>query len=179
MPNSVDHKKLQKIFQEASSQVKAAPKLEKAIYIKVLTELNLFLKVNYPDLDRFILKKLVQDLLNSHSTKNGKGETAQTEYQQKEIPVTRKRKTETLIVAAIELLIETGFEEDKAISKAQEILKKKSYTELNKLLKNYRSSLIPSHIRDLLFRLKYEGKSRALSFDSAVIYLTRASQNLK
>ena len=93
--------------------------------------------------------------------------------------IKRKRKTDALIVAAMELIIGDGSTEHGAAQFAASILKKKNEGTLLKLLRSYRSPLLPAHIRELVQTLKLEGKKRFNGKQSAIVYLKRADQNIK
>ena len=54
----------------------------------------------------------------------------------------RKKKTDTLIVAGLEILVENGYNEKDAIFKAKTIIKPKNDIYFYKLLNLYRSNLV-------------------------------------
>ena len=168
-----------KLNQAAQLLKKDQRKGNKAVYIGVISELMTFFRSEYPDLNREPFKKLLSDLLEErlvyamHSTVSD-GNT----YQQGQ-NISRKRKTDALIVAAMELIIGDGSTEHGAAQFAASILTKKNEGTLLKLLKSYRSPLLPAHIRELVQTLKLEGKKRFNGKQSAIVYLKRADQNIK
>ena len=154
-------------------------KTQKAAYIGMISEIMSFFKSEYPDLNREPLKKLLTDILQGKVLNPEKLSEHNSDSKKQELNISRKRRTDSLIVAAIDLLIGDGVSEHNAIQMAIEILQKKNKLELLKLLKTYRSNLLPPHIKDLVQTLKLEGKKRFSGKQSAIIYLERASQNLK
>ena len=165
-----------KLNQAAQLLKKDQRKGDKAVYIGVISELMTFFRSEYPDLNREPFKKLLSDLLEErlvyamHSI-DSDGNT----YQQGQ-NISRKRK---LLLQAMELIIGDGNTEHGAAQFAASILKKKNEGTLLKLLKSYRSPLLPAHIRELVQTLKLEGKKRFNGKQSAIVYLKRADQNIK
>ena len=151
----------------------------KAAHVGVISELINFFKSEYPELNRQPLKKLLTDVLEVKLAERRNGSKINDGANKYELKVSRKRKTDSLIVAAIELMVEDGVVEQQAIAEAVSILKKRKDSDLVKLLNSYRSSLLPNHIRDLVQNLKIEGRKRFNAKQSALVYLERASQNLK
>ena len=168
-----------KLNQAAELLKKNNNKINKAIHVGVISELISFFKHEYPNLNREPLKKLMTDVLETQLINSVKVGESYAKSNKQELKVSRKRKTDCLIVAAIELMIDDGKTELEAIRDAAYILKKKNESNLLKLLKSYRSALLPSHIGDLVRKLKKEGKKRFNSKQSAVVYLERAAQNIK
>ena len=154
-------------------------KTQKAAYVGMISEIMSFFKSEYPDVNREPLKKLLTDILQGKVLNPEKLSEHNSDSKKQELNISRKRRTDSLIVAAIDLLIGDGVSEDNAIQMAIEILQKKNRVELLKLLKTYRSNLLPPHIKDLVQTLKLEGKKRFSGKQSAIVYLERASQNLK
>ncbi len=168
-----------KLNQAAELLTKNNRKNAKAAYIGIISELIIFFKSEYPDLNREPLKKLLTDLLEERLKDSGEGIGLNVNSDSQTPKVSRKRKTDALIIAAIELMIGDGSSEQEAIKFAANVIKKKNESSLQKLLKSYRSPLLPGHIRDLIQTLKQEGKKRFNVKQSAVVYLDRASQNIK
>ena len=151
----------------------------KAAHIGVISELINFFKSEYPELNRQPLKKLLSHVLEVKLIERKNGSDISDDANKYELKVSRKRKTDSLIVAAIELMVEDGVVEHQAIAEAVTILKKRKDSDLVKLLNSYRSALLPNHIRDLVQNLKIEGRKRFNAKQSVLVYLERASQNLK
>ena len=151
----------------------------KATHIGVISELINFFKSEYPELNRQPLKKLLSHVLEVKLIERKNRSDISDDPNKYELKVSRKRKTDSLIVAAIELMVEDGVVEHQAIAEAVTILKKRKDSDLVKLLNSYRSALLPNHIRDLVQNLKIEGRKRFNAKQSALVYLERASQNLK
>ena len=70
----------------------------------------------------------------------------------------RKKKTDTLIVAGLEILVENGYNEKDAIFRAKTIIKSKNENYFFKLLNLYRSNLLNPNIKELLKDLKIKPK---------------------
>ena len=168
-----------KLRQAAQLLEKGHKKSNKAVYIGVISELIKFFKCEYPDLNREPLKKLMSDLLEGHLGHSADGSDSDRSTNRKGFNVSRKRKTDALIVAAMELIIGDGSTEHEAAQHAASILKKKNEISLLRLLKSYRSPLLPAHIRELVQTLKLEGEKRFNAKQSAIVYLQRAEQNIK
>ena len=168
-----------KLKQAADLLNKHKNKGHKAVHVGVISELIRFLKSEYPDLNREPLKILLTDILAVRLT-NPNGQLNMSGVGNKEeSKVSRKRKTEALILAALELIIGDGETEHEAIRFAATILKKKGESNVLKLLKSYRSPLFPFHIKELVQKLKLEGEKKFSGKQSAEIYLKRADQNIK
>ena len=168
-----------KLNQAAQLLEKDQRKSNKAVYIGVISELLRFFKSEYPDLNREPLKKLLSDLLEERLAYAMNSTNTDGNAHRQGQNVSRKRKTDALIVAAMELIIGDGNTEHDAVQFAASILKKKNEANLLKLLKSYRSPLLPAHIRELVQTLKLEGKKRFNGKQSAIVYLKRADQNIK
>ena len=133
-------------------------KTQKAAYIGMISEIMSFFKSEYPDVNREPLKKLLTDILQGKVLNPEKLSEHNSDSKKQELNISRKRRTDSLIVAAIDLLIGDGVSEHNAIQMAIEILQKKNTHELLKLLKTYRSNLLPPHIKDLVQRKALQTK---------------------
>ena len=149
----------------------------KIIHVGLINHLIKFFRTEYPHLNRQPLKDLISFLIET-DTKNNSSYSSHNGA--KILPkLTRKKKADTLIVAALELLIDHGFDEKDAFIKANQIIKTKNEAYFRKLLKLYKSNLLHPNIKLLLSDLKKEGKKRANVEDAAIIFFEKAFQNIK
>ena len=149
----------------------------KIIHVGLINHLIKFFRTEYPHLNRQPLKDLISFLIET-DTKNNSSYSSHNGT--KRLPkFTRKKKADTLIVAALELLIDHGFDEKDAFIKANQIIKTKNEAYFRKLLKLYKSNLLHPNIKLLLSDLKKEGKKRANVEDAAIIFFEKAFQNIK
>lgn len=172
-------KELEDKFEEISLILikKKSYKDRKIIHVGLINLLIKFFKFEYPDMNRIPLNDLLSYLIE---TETNKKDIKKPEKQTKILPkFSRRKKTDTLIVAALELLIENGFDERDAVIKANKIIISKDEQYFHKLLNLYRSNLLHPNIKKLLYDLKQEAKKRTNTEDAATIYFKKAFQNLK
>ena len=149
----------------------------KIIHVRLIQNLINFFKSEYPTLNRHPLKDLLSYLIE-FDVKNKDFSTSKNDT--KIISkFSRKKKADTLIVAALELLIDHGYDEKDAIFTATRIIKSKNEQYFHKLLNLYRSNLLHPNIKKLLSELKQEAKKRSDIESAASIYFEKAFQNLK
>ena len=149
----------------------------KIIHVRLIQHLINFFKSEYPTLNRHPLKDLLSyliefDLKNKDFSSSNNEPKIVSKF-------SRKKKADTLIVAALELLIDHGFDEKDAISTATKIIKTKNGLYFHKLLNLYRSNLLHPNLKKLLNDLKQEAKKRSDIENAASIYFEKAFQNLK
>ena len=97
-------------------------KIKKAAYVGMISELINFFKYEYPELNREPIKKLLKDILDERLLKPDKLNDLKHNTKQKQLKISRKRRTDSLIVAAIELLVSDGLREQEAIEEASFLL---------------------------------------------------------
>ena len=157
--------------------VKKNNKDRKIIHVRLIQYLINFFKSEYPTLNRYPLKDLLSFLIEfDFKNKDFSSSNNETKIVSK---FSRKKKADTLIVAALELLIDHGFDEKNAISLATKIIKTKNELYFHKLLNLYRSNLLHPSLKKLLTDLKQEAKKRSDIENAASIYFEKAFQNLK
>ncbi len=176
--NKFNLKELEEKFEEYSSILrKKSYKDRKIIHVGLINQLIYFFKSEYPNFNRLPLKDLLSflievDIKNKDFALSKNGTNNPPKF-------SRKKKTDTLIVAGLEILVENGYNEKDAIFKAKTIIKSKNENYFYKLLNLYRSNLLNPNIKKLLKELKNEAKKRANIEDSATIYFEKASENIK
>ena len=149
----------------------------KIIHVRLIQYLINFFKSEYPTLNRHPLKDLLSYLIE-FDVKNK--DLSSSNNEMKIISkFSRKKKADTLIVAALELLIDHGYDEKDAIFTATKIIKSKNELYFNKLLNLYKSNLLHPNLKILLSDLKQEAKKRSDIENAASIYFEKAFQNLK
>ena len=149
----------------------------KIIHVRLIQYLINFFKSEYPTLNRHPLKDLLSYLVEVDvKNKDFNSSKNETKIISK---FSRKKKADTLIVAALELLIEHGYDEKDAILNATKIIKSKKEIYFHKLLNLYRSNLLHPNLKILLSDLKQEAKKRSDIENAASIYFEKAFQNLK
>tara|TARA_S200000501_G_scaffold368370_1_gene406120 strand:- start:542 stop:1084 length:543 start_codon:yes stop_codon:yes gene_type:complete len=152
-------------------------KERKIIHIGLINQLINFFKSEYPDINRYPLKDLLSFLIEIET--KAKGVNSSNNETKTIAQFSRKKKTDTLIVAGLQLLIDNGFDENEAIIKARHIINTKNEIFFQKLLKLYKSNLLHPNMKKLLNDLKEEAKKRANIEDAANVYFEKAFQNTK
>ena len=144
----------------------------KIIYVRLIQYLIIFFKSEYPTLNRYLLKDLLSYLIEFDvKNKDLSSSNNETKIISK---FSRKKKADTLIVAALELLIDHGYDEKDAILTATKIIDSKNVLYFHKLLNLYRSNLLHPNLRILLSDLKQEAKKRSDIENAASIYFEKA-----